>query len=449
MIIEDLVEKAKNGDKDAYSVLIESIQSDLYKIAKARLKCEADTQDVVQDTVIKAYLNLSKLKHNKNFKTWIIRILINECNKFYRNRKRRDELTLKYSVDSNATALMEDKVDFDTMKKVLNEKEKKIIELYADGYSIKQIAKKLGINENTVKTNLSRGRLKLKKAYSPASIFMFILCVLIATSVVAVSIISYIKSLFELNSVGIDNDGVLMTIENMDWYQQVDMDYIDLGDDYKIRMEYLLMDEMNLYMVFDFTSEKDISKFTDVAPTDLRIVNESGDVICNRFNVFEKQYTKKFGYKLINKSKNNMKVLIYMYTDKFPVSKILNISFSKVDLTKKLSSKLSIENDVNFEVELLNKFIDRKYTSYSSINDNLEKAIVTETGFHAIINTDSETLKDIKLIDELGNYYKCYSENLIYYSDYGFKYIVISNFNSINFKTLKLVIDGTEYDLTR
>ena len=89
MIIEDLVAKAKCGDKNAYSELIVSIQSDLYKVARARLKSEADSQDVVQDTIIKAYLNLGKLRINKNFKTWIIRILINECNRFYKKSKRR------------------------------------------------------------------------------------------------------------------------------------------------------------------------------------------------------------------------------------------------------------------------------------------------------------------------------------------------------------------------
>lgn len=447
MFIEDLVVKAKNGDKDAYSELIVSIQSDLYRVARARLKCEADAQDVVQDTVIKAYLNLGKLKSNKNFKTWITRILINECNRFYKKSKRRDELFNKYAIDANSSTYMDDTVDIDNIMKVLNEKEKKIVELNVDGYSIKQISKKLGINENTVKTNLSRGKIKLRKKHSATSIFMFILCVLIVTSVAAVTIISYIKSLFELDSVGIDNNGVLMAIENMDWYQKTDMDYIDLGDGYKIKMEYLLMDEMNLYMVFDFTSEKDISKFTDMTPTDLKIVNENGDVICDISNFFAEQYCKKFGYKLIDSSKKNMKMLVYMYTDSFPVSKTLDISFSKIDLAKKLSKRITINSNVNFRVDLIDKFVNRKYSTYESSSNMIEKAIVTETGFHATIKVDN--LGDIKsaiLFDEFDNCYDCYSQIL---TDCDFKYIINANFNNFEAKTLRLIIDNKEYILSR
>ena len=47
--MEELVEKAKNGDKEAFTNLILENQIKLYKIAKARLKNEADIEDVVQE----------------------------------------------------------------------------------------------------------------------------------------------------------------------------------------------------------------------------------------------------------------------------------------------------------------------------------------------------------------------------------------------------------------
>ena len=127
------------------------------------------------------------------------------------------------------------------------------------------------MSENTIKSELSRGRQKIRKSFKQASIIILILCLLVTTSVIAISIISYIKSLFDVNSVGAKNDGVLMAIENLDWYQQVEMSYIDLGNGYKIKAEYLLIDEMNLYLVFDFQSEEDISKFNNISISDLKL----------------------------------------------------------------------------------------------------------------------------------------------------------------------------------
>ena len=135
--------------------------------------------------------------------------------------------------------------DFDNIIKTLDENKRKIFELYyKENLSIKEISKLLNISESTVKANLRRGRQKLKESFKHIPLFIIILFVFITTTVIAVSIISYIKNLFETSSVGANNDGVLMAIENMDWYQEVDMDYIELGDGYKIKVEYLLMDEM-------------------------------------------------------------------------------------------------------------------------------------------------------------------------------------------------------------
>lgn len=75
----ELVEKAKNGDNEAFNELIENNKLKMYKTAKAILNNEDDICDAIQETLISAYKNLNKLKENKFFSTWIIRILINKC----------------------------------------------------------------------------------------------------------------------------------------------------------------------------------------------------------------------------------------------------------------------------------------------------------------------------------------------------------------------------------
>lgn len=456
MEIEDLIEKAKNGDKEAYSELIASIQVDLYKIAKSRLKTVEDSQDAVQETIINAYLGIHKLKNNKTFKSWIIKILINECNHIYNKHKRNSEIDQKFISSSKTEEHFDDNLDFDNMIKSLNEKEKKIFKLhYEDGFSIKQVSNMLDINENTIKTALNRGKLKIKKSYKPATIFMFILCVLVATSVIAVSIISYIKGLFELNSIGADNSGVLMAIENSNWFQETNMDYIDLDNTYKVKLDYLLMDEMNLYLVFDITAEEDISKFTDVLLPDLKITDENNNVICDESNIFNEQYSKRMSAKLIENNENHIKALVYMYTDSFPISKTLDISFSKLSFLSKsiFGSRqfLDVSGNVNFKIELADKFINRNYTTYKSENPNIEKAIITETGFYAIIKSDTFiTPGRSYLIDKANNSYTCYTDSINFNDNsYTLKYIVTSQFNNTDEHTLKLVVNNLEYIITK
>ena len=75
----ELVEKAKNGDAEAFNELIEKNKIKMYKTAKSILNNEDDICDAIQETLISAYKNIDKLKENKFFSTWIIRILINKC----------------------------------------------------------------------------------------------------------------------------------------------------------------------------------------------------------------------------------------------------------------------------------------------------------------------------------------------------------------------------------
>ena len=70
----------------------------LYHVAKSILKNDADCCDAVQETLLKAYEKLDTLKKEKFFRTWITRILINECNGIIRKRKNIISVTTCYPV---------------------------------------------------------------------------------------------------------------------------------------------------------------------------------------------------------------------------------------------------------------------------------------------------------------------------------------------------------------
>ena len=82
--MEELVKQAKMGNEEAFTQLIIQMQCEMFRIAQTRLKNIDDVNDAIQQTNLYAYKNLRQLKEDKYFKTWIIKILINECNKVYR-----------------------------------------------------------------------------------------------------------------------------------------------------------------------------------------------------------------------------------------------------------------------------------------------------------------------------------------------------------------------------
>ena len=163
-----LIKRAKQGDKDAFTKLILNIQEDLYKIAKMRLKNEDDINDVIQETMISAYKNIRKLKEDRYFKTWIIKILINKCNKKYHERYRKfisfeDNEIEKYAPGKE---LENHKLDFGSIISSLNKEEKNIMILYYYlEYTAKDISEILGIKEGTIFSKISRAKKKILDKY--------------------------------------------------------------------------------------------------------------------------------------------------------------------------------------------------------------------------------------------------------------------------------------------
>ena len=156
-----LVKMAKNGNKEAFNQLIIHYQNDLYRIAKSRLYNEDDVCDAIQETILTAYQSIDKLVKTSSFKAWLIKILINNCNKIYQTNKNstslftENDLSLSYGLESN--------LEFLNLMNSLSIDERTIFILYyQDGYSTKEISKILDINHNTVRSKMLRAKSKLE-----------------------------------------------------------------------------------------------------------------------------------------------------------------------------------------------------------------------------------------------------------------------------------------------
>ena len=166
--MKELIKKAQKGDKNAFTDIILQIRNDLYKIAKTRISNDDDIEDLIQDTMIETYKYIKKLREPEKFKMWVIKILVNKCNKLYKKKYRKDISIDEYNLENyiilNTQKDIEDDLNFYYLIKNLKYEERIVLVLhYMEQYSVKDISKILKINENTVKTHFYRAREKIKK----------------------------------------------------------------------------------------------------------------------------------------------------------------------------------------------------------------------------------------------------------------------------------------------
>lgn len=154
------------NDHIAFKNLIERYQSDLRGLFLRLTNGNKDiADDLAQETFIRVFKYLSGFKANAKFKTWLFRI---GYNVFYEyNKKKMFEKASPVSIEPNnkyhETKLT---IDYDNALKILNPNEKAAIVLYFEkGFTHEDISKITKQPLGTVKTNILRGKEKLKKFY--------------------------------------------------------------------------------------------------------------------------------------------------------------------------------------------------------------------------------------------------------------------------------------------
>ncbi|MEZ3506803.1 MAG: RNA polymerase sigma factor [Lachnospiraceae bacterium] len=146
--MEQLVKRAKKGDKEAFITLIEGQTETLKRVAYAWLNNEEDIADVIQDTILDAYEHIGQLKKAAYFRTWIVRILINNCTRIYRKNKKHAKFEI--STDGHESG-----------KEWLYGV---IFQMYfGEQFTTAEIAGMLHMKENTVKSRIHRGKEKLRR----------------------------------------------------------------------------------------------------------------------------------------------------------------------------------------------------------------------------------------------------------------------------------------------
>ncbi|MCI9245687.1 MAG: sigma-70 family RNA polymerase sigma factor [Clostridia bacterium] len=166
--MEELVEEARKGNKEAFSTLILSLEKDLYKIAKMRLRDDEDIYDAVQETILIAFKSIKKLKHVEYFRTWIIKILINQSNYIYRQKTKKKIISFEDTEKDIANEIsnienIDTVLDFNFMCRKLKYEDRIIIILYyMERFTDKEIGQILNLKESTVTTKRNRAKQKIR-----------------------------------------------------------------------------------------------------------------------------------------------------------------------------------------------------------------------------------------------------------------------------------------------
>lgn len=185
---EELVEKIKKGDIDAYEEIIKKYENKVCGIIYHMIKNQNDVEDLVQEVFIKVYKNLSKFKGDSSLYTWIYKITVNLCLDEVKKRKNIIYLDEKLEVedgelerelpssDKTQVELYEEKELKEKLHKCIGklpEKQRVMIVLRdIKGFSYEEISEITSVKLGTVKSQINRARLKLKELLDKEETFL-------------------------------------------------------------------------------------------------------------------------------------------------------------------------------------------------------------------------------------------------------------------------------------
>lgn len=148
--------------KEQLGSLIIASEDTMYHVAKTLLRNDEDCGDAIQEAIVKAFLKVHTLRSDALGKTWLIRILINECYTIMRREKRL--VSLEEFPGEEAAVEIEDYSElYEALTRLPEDARLCVTLYYMEGYRVKEIASILKLSESGVKSRLARARSRLKR----------------------------------------------------------------------------------------------------------------------------------------------------------------------------------------------------------------------------------------------------------------------------------------------
>lgn len=190
---EEVIKEILSGNKSLFEILIRRYNPDLYKTGRGYGYNHQDTEDLMQEVFINSFQSLAKFQNRSSFKTWLIRIMLNECYHKSKKLSYQKAPTVEISVNKNSGSMFLTTNNSNPDRTVINKELKNVIEdalrnLPEDyrmiftlreltGLNVADSAELLHITQSNVKVRLNRAKVMLRteieKIYSPEDIYEF------------------------------------------------------------------------------------------------------------------------------------------------------------------------------------------------------------------------------------------------------------------------------------
>jgi len=160
---EELLEGCRKGRASAQRSLYDRLAPKMLGVCLRYIKDREEAEHVMIGGMVKVFEKMDQFKSEGSFEGWVRRIVVNDCLMYIRkNRNMSLETNIETATDHPDLSMMEDSLGQEDLLKLIGELPvgyRTVFNLYAiEGYSHAEIAKKLDINENTSKSQLSRAR---------------------------------------------------------------------------------------------------------------------------------------------------------------------------------------------------------------------------------------------------------------------------------------------------
>lgn len=177
---KELVRQAREGDIQAFALLVEKYQQRAIHIANSFVGNFEDARDAAQEAFVKAYEHLASFEEHSRFYTWFYRILVNTCKDFLRKKKFRNHFSLWLGNEEGDLAIALDipgkakNAGEELMNREIGAELKKSIEKlpfqqksvfvlrYLEGLKLEEISETLGVSVGAVKAHLWQATNKMK-----------------------------------------------------------------------------------------------------------------------------------------------------------------------------------------------------------------------------------------------------------------------------------------------